>query len=162
MKRGSFPKCSVSITYILFLVMGSSCDPLWGPIWVSFCFISSPWKSFFNFNFEVVIVLFWPLKLFIPRGGINLVIPYGVPFASLCVLYLSLKKFFDFNFGLAIVFFWPLFFYPIWRDQLSDTLWGPIRISLCFISSPVKIFFDFKLPAVFCGFWFFFQKNSWF
>ena len=44
-------------------------DPLWGPIWVSLCFISHPRRSFLDFNFELVIVLFWHLKFFIVTDG---------------------------------------------------------------------------------------------
>ena len=78
---------------------GSSCDPLWGPIWVSLCFISSPRKSFFDFNFGPVIVLFWLLKFFIPRGGIQRSDPlWGPIWVSLCFIFLLEKKFFDFIF----------------------------------------------------------------
>ena len=72
--------------------------PLWGPLWFSFYFISSPRRHFFNFNFALVIGLFWRREFFIPRRVNTLVVPYGVPIWSLSVLYLLGNFFFGFQF----------------------------------------------------------------
>ena len=57
-----------------------------------FCFISFPRLSFFDYNFALVIVLFFTLDFFYPPRRDHLVIPYGLPFESLCVFFLPLEK----------------------------------------------------------------------
>ena len=44
---------------------------LWGPIWVSFFFISYPKWSFLTFNLQAVSAHFWPPRFFILTDGMG-------------------------------------------------------------------------------------------
>ena len=63
--------------------------PLWGPPFISFCFISVPSRCFVDFNLLAVSAHFWPLYFFIPRRWTILWwSPMGSPF-DLFLFYIS-------------------------------------------------------------------------
>ena len=63
---GTRPFLTPEIFYPLEVVPNAAV-PLWGSIWVSFSFISTPRNTFLTFDLHQVSVHFWPAEFFIPR-----------------------------------------------------------------------------------------------